>query len=402
MIRFGKRMCLVGSIIFLLCMVSGCAKGEITEMSDDSETGVTVASGVKEISVTPLNLTQYSLGYQEGTDDVQFCSYQRVAGYTENGLYFWANDQGMLLYFDYELGEYYPVCSKPDCAHVDDNCSAFFNSDRCDGVRYSRNYLQYYEGMLYIHGYDEDGVVSLYSITPDGSIFRKEMELYRVDISLDENGGFEYKNPEILIHRGYVYYINHMDEKECIRRAKLGASESEVVFYNSGQRANTYRMKGIGDYLFFQSGCFVDDEYVNINSGIWAYNIHTGEVQYVVDNAYAFYYIAGNELYYLQEQKLYCVDLLMQQTDVIIDQLPSGPLPFYIENDYIYVDCITEANVLFRYKREDLSLDTCSGTAIGSLSYLHDNLILGPSATNSMKQYERINEIMRLDELEWK
>lgn len=127
----------------------------------------------------------------------------------------------------------------------------------------------------------------------DGTSFEKYMTLYRLEVNDDETPGY----PEICIHRGYVYYVIPFQSTMKLQRMKLGSKEAETVYEMTGDRQNLYRIKAYGNHIFFQAGNFSADN-IDINASIFSYDIDTGKVEKVVENAVSYYGIGINRLYY--------------------------------------------------------------------------------------------------------
>lgn len=119
------------------------------------------------------------------------------------------------------------------------------------------------------------------------------MTLYRLEVNDDETPGY----PEICIHRGYVYYVIPFQSTMKLQRMKLGSKEAETVYEMTGDRQNLYRIKAYGNHIFFQAGNFLADN-IDINASIFSYDIDTGKVEKVVENAVSYYGIGINRLYY--------------------------------------------------------------------------------------------------------
>lgn len=247
-----------------------------------------------------LDLTKYSLEYQFATDDQPYFHWHYVAK-SEYGYYYFKNE--MLMFFDKKSGMEVPLCNKADCSHTynSDECNAHISSSTgMEKDNISTNYLHYYDGNLYMMGYDNEQYTCLYKISADGSIRERYMRLYKSDMfSSDGNSTTIHVNtPEWTIHRGYVYYIYRYESEQKIRRMKLGGTENEIVFASSGYRPTVYRMRAYGDYLFFQSGNYTDETCEYVSGGIYAYNTQTGESQLVKKDAISTFVIEGTTLFY--------------------------------------------------------------------------------------------------------
>ena len=258
----------------------------------------------------------------------------------ENGYYIWEEGRGRLMYFDTASKNYIPLCNKPNCTHNSEDCNAFFNSNGEEEIGYIKGhgYIQYYNGYVYIAGYDKEGYVYLYKVSPDGSTCEKYMTLYKADLSStnpeDDENVSQFTSPDLCIHRGYIYFFTNRESELKLHRIRLGEDDTEVVFENAGSRPSLYRMKAYGDYLFFQSGNFIDDGYIDIDAGIFALNINTAKVQMVKKDAISDYAISDNKLYYTTATGINCYSLEDQKDTEAVNTGVRGNVA--VNGDFIY------------------------------------------------------------------
>lgn len=161
-----------------------------------------------------------------------------------------------LYYIDKELQEATPLCNKPNCAHNNKECNAYFNlyeepsSNTC-------NIVQYYNDNLYvvIKNEDRNGEfigTSLYRVSNDGSE-RKEIMEFKEGIS------------HWLIHRGYFYFasVQYSDNAEdfsvydscSIKRLSINNMNSKAEeLFNSKDYCDylqsVKQFSAYGDYIF--------------------------------------------------------------------------------------------------------------------------------------------------------
>ena len=279
----------------------------------------------------PLDLENYSLDYELETDDQPFFFWSQVTK-SEYGYYF-SIDNNTMVFFDSKSQNIIPLCNKPECMHNNSKCNAYFGQDTLEETDFWLQQLQYYKGNIYLIGFDSEGYANLYKVSQDGSSCEKYMQLYKTDISSTAL-------PHFCIHRGYVYYIKEDEAIPKIRRIKLGDTETEIVFETSGIRPNLYRMLGYGDYIFFQSGNYIDETCVETQGGIYAYNIKTREVQLVKKDAIATYIIVNHTCFYKLGEDVRKFDLVTQKDEKIIDGAS-----FDISADEMYVYIFDESDL---------------------------------------------------------
>lgn len=286
-------------------------EGSINEVSSDTS--------ILDMEESLLNLDDYSLDYIFGTDSQPQYKWTSIAK-AESGYYYWSPQTQMLMYYDISSESGVPVCNKPNCTHMDEDCNAFFNANALSGLIYDRSYIQYYDGYVYVIGYNEEGYVYLYQVSADGSVCKEYMELFKADLtSPDDDTDSFWRAPYVCIHRGYVYFIDNRESVPKIRAAKLGSDDIQIVFENSGDRPNLYRMEAYGDYLFFQTGNFTNDDYVDIDAGIFALNVNTNEVSLVKKGAINSYVIYEDAIYYSTASGINCYLLKTGEDTTVID-----------------------------------------------------------------------------------
>lgn len=318
--RLFRGICIIATMSLLCgCTKNTTKKEEVLPEVDPSSALVMDGDEITNMSTNLPDTTNYSLDYVLETDDQPFYDYKACAESAE-GLYFWEDSQSFRLrFYDFASEKSVVLCNKPNCSHLTLECDALFKDVYTPEVEFTEDYIQYYDGKIYLRARTSEGYVNLYSVNKDGSELTLVMSLFRVDVTKgQEDGTAFYREPEMLIHRGYVYYINNMDEEIKICRTKLGSDSSEVIFQNDGIRPNTYRLKAVGDYLFFQSGNFVDENYIDITGGIFAYNINTGDTIRVND-VISTYEISNDILYYTCPGKIECLNLKTGETKLIKD-----------------------------------------------------------------------------------
>lgn len=200
---------------------------------------------------------------------------------------------GNIKFLDSKLENCVPLCSNPDCTHNTEECVSYFYRNDISLV----SQVYYYDGYIYEVGkktVENKGCdTNLYRLKDDGTSFEKYMTLYR----LEAGDGEVTPYPEVCIHRGYVYYVIPFQSTMKLQRMKLGSKEAETVYEMTGDRQNLYRIKAYGNHIFFQAGNFLADN-IDINASIFSYDIDTGKVEKVVENAVSYYGIGINRLYY--------------------------------------------------------------------------------------------------------
>ncbi len=227
-----KLLCVLTAGLFLL---SACGK---TEEEDTDGGAASVESDMVE----------------SDTVEADF-AYPYVAE-SENGYYYWERKSReqwypRLMFMDKESGRVVPLCSRPDCTHEGQECNAYFRDVNNNGDGVHKYYLQYYERNLYAVGLSEDAYVSLFRIKADGSAeWEISAKLYRTDYAATG----EWKTPEILIHDGYVYFVDRYQKVKKLERMPIGGGAPEILFEGDSDASavDIFRIKSNGGSLFFR------------------------------------------------------------------------------------------------------------------------------------------------------
>lgn len=358
---------IIGNATFIILLVSillclaGCNKQDGNEgAASNSSTG----ADEKVISIDTGK-------YNAETDAQSFFIWGSVAQ-TKNGFYFLTGQN--IMFFDATSKQIVPLCNRPNCSHdyrEAQDCNASLMGNDSIAMSYDTPTIQYHEGDLYISGCDHEGYDCIYKISQDGSTREKYMKLYRSGMTNTTTESYR-RYPSFLIHRGYVYYINEMEETQVIRRMKMGKDEAEVVYTPQGERATVYRMKAYGDYLVFQTGNFAEDM-INIEARICAYNVKTGELGTIVENVYNEYHIFDGKVYYTTQSEIRCYDMKTKE-DVAIIEGNNGYYNFCLDDTYIYT--FEDGGILRVYTHDGEIKCTVVDESVSTLYYVHEGYLL--------------------------
>lgn len=358
-------------IIVILC-TAGC--GSNKDKNDGTVVNNGVASNNGDISKTICIDTGK---YNAETDAQSFFIWGSVAQ-TKNGFYFF--DNCTIMFYDFASKQVVPLCNRPNCTHDVINspdCNAILNENDNIAMNYDTLAIQFYQGNLYISGCDKEGYDSIYKISQDGSTREQYMKLYRSGMTQTVNESYR-RSPTFCIHRGYVYYINEMEETQTIRRMEMGKDDTEIVYEPKGERATVYRMKAYGDYLVFQTGNFAEDM-INIDGRICAYNIKTGEIGTIINNVYNEYHVFNGKVYYTTATEIRCYDMETKE-DVAVIKGNADYYTFCIDEDYIYT--FQDGGTLRVYSHDGTLKCTVQDKRIHSLYYVNDGYLLGDTSTD--------------------
>ena len=345
-------------LIFLLSiMLAGCSQN--TESKTEVKVTSTATDKIEKpnkkkqtqetpMPVSKLDIENYNLDYKKKTDDQSFFSWNCVAK-TENGYYLWGKGVeyfNYLMFFDLKTQKTVPVCNLPNCNHLDNSCNAYYPLGESDMGFICKSGLWYYEDYIYMIGYDAEDYLSLYRTKLDGSSREKYMQLYRADTTsqgvIGSGESKQYTTPEVMIHRGYVYYINREEKNPKLRRIKLGGKQTEIlyetnniVYKTDGDKTELSYVRGYGDFVFFQRTSVFEEEYRELE-GLYAYNTQTAEITFVSNSINRDFDIFENEIYYSTGEELCKFSIQTQKEEKIMDY-PQGITNFSVDANYITI-----------------------------------------------------------------
>lgn len=323
------------SALAAVCLVlSGCGASRAESVSSvtpgrEAAVASAVDSDGKQSSEGSFRIAadDRDMVYQPETDGQPWYLWGRAAE-SDRGLYYVKNL--FLYFFDMQTGTSVPVCNRPDCSHTDFNCNASLTENMMGSA------LCYYDHSVYVCGMD-DSYMCLYRFAADGSGRQKVMKLYRYTPE-DRNtasGDNPVWAPNFILHRGYVYYYWREDETGSLYRQKIGSDTAETLYSPGGERPQVYRLEGIGRYIFFQAGNFLNDDGSELAISLMAYDTDTESVETVLSDVYNSYIVAGTELYYRKSGEIYHYSL-KDGTGGPLMQI-SDSADFSADADRIYV-----------------------------------------------------------------
>ena len=251
--------------------------------------------------------------------------------------------------------------------------------------------VYYYGGYIYKVGKErskEGCYVNLYRIREDGSEFEKYFTFYRAESFNDA------KIAKLCFHRGYLYYVIPSQSTMKLQRIKLGDNKSEIVYEMSGERQNLYRVRAYGNHIFFQAGNFVDDKMMEINAGIFEYDLTTDEVKTVLDGVIREYGIYGNNLYYDKDNCIYELNFSDMSSTKIIDNIGDKTDVIFGEDKIIiYGGSLVQ---IFEYDGKDVI--TIPADDITCIKGLSNNILFGEKRKSGKIAYYDLAS----DDKKWK
>lgn len=331
----------IGVFMGIVVSLTGCSKNKNQDREVVSDANINDQSK-QQVTEEKLDLENYNLDYVQDTDFQTYFQWSSMVK-AESGYYLWNEQKKQLVFFDIQSGKIVPVCNRPDCTHKDITCSADFSEDISREDSYSDTYLQYYEGYIYIVGIDTNDYVNLYKVSGDGSTREKYMQLYKADLSSEEGDNVaDFTQPEVCIHRGYVYFIDKKESMPSLRKMKLGTNDTEILYQTKEEHSEIYRMQACGDYLFFQAAHYKDEEYLEMEGGIYAYNTISDKMIFLKNDIVSAYYLNDEQLYYSTTKGIQKYDLKTLKDEIVVEAESEYPSDVYVDDKNIYKSDWTE------------------------------------------------------------
>ena len=210
---------------------------------------------------------------------------------TEDVIYYY-NWMKKRIYFSVDNGShFYPLCSKANCSHSDENCTASGNS------------LTYFEGSLYTIRFDsEANLFQLVRISPDGT----DQWVFRT-VPFPGGGSFKYD-----FHNGKAFIYYHPSLTYPLEEQKTRLFVIDLVSEEMTEPLTELLQYGesIQQFHFFQNTLAVEVSGVNIYTGIeqpriCCIDMNTWNYQEYVQGEYVYAnYIDDENLYFYKSSNL--------------------------------------------------------------------------------------------------
>lgn len=290
-------------------------------------------SSKSSTTIINANTDQGSKSYIENEDFQYYLDSFSSFIKAEKGYYFITDSK--LFFLDTKSKQAYPVCNKINCAHDDSNCMAYLSPlSFFHGMN-----VTYYDNAIYLLGYEKDGETLIhnymYQISLDDYKHRKAAYLFDSSIGA--------LSVLYMVHRGYVYYTydggNMKETTATLYRVKLGNTEqgsSEKVFEYSGIGANVFSLKAYGNYLFFKTASYENEQGNGYKTVLNCVNIHSLEKRQLTGDIYT-YLAEGGKVYYEPDEKtVMCLDFETGEETLFCNI--EGPCYLFADSNYIYLD----------------------------------------------------------------
>lgn len=244
---------------------------------------------------------------------------------TEQGFYLTVNDYAdtnvTLVYFDKASRKAIPLCNQPNCDH---------KSIHCDASMWGYTpQVYYYEGMLYLISYDDEGTY-LERMNPDGSGKQRIRTLY------NEKSVY----CQLIMHKDNFYYLYRNNIYA------LGFTEDvsqEKLLMEFPKAAGMNQLFAKGDYVYWAYAYPKDGETkASAESVAFRYHIPTGEIEELVRLPQWTYVniapLTDDDIYYYEVDKgLFCYHPSTGTSDVVYEEKGRVGLDVYSGGKGLYV-----------------------------------------------------------------
>lgn len=297
--------------------------------------GLTACSGsIEDAQTIEVNTAQNSEIYVEGEDyqtnwNDWNSGFAQLSATGEGGYYYYDLRGDSLLHFrDFASDTTVVLCNQPNCDHTGIDCNANITS-----LGAHVYYLFYYDGNIYLicdtAGLTQD--ICVYRVSADGSIRGKVGVFFSLSGESTIN---------CIVHRGYVYCAlnpgdpEHKDKLDIYRLALSGGEEAEIIHTFDSAYGPSVQMKAYGNNLYIRNQYYKEPA-SNETSEIYRYDIHTGELEFLLEYGGNPFIADDRYIYYSTDSQVLAFDLEAKESVVLIDE---GPMFLTLDGDKLYCD----------------------------------------------------------------
>lgn len=269
--------------------------------------------------------------------DAQTFTVVKSGAYTDKGFYAVNAGSGNIDFIDCANKKAAPLCSRPECKHNDDSCSAHFNN-LTDVIAY--------DGYIYAVAQSENDFMatSLYRLSPDGSEKVELRELFRTEEENDASCSYE-----LIIHRGCGYMVINWQEnnrsnkrKQSLYRIPLTGKERTELFSFEGYEPLIHILFADKNNVYFTASCYDEADYANITDHDYRLDIMTDEITEIKEpDGYSMLAGIDNRIYSMLRSddniKVFSMDESGNDAKEMYTYDNTMPLIFRDRN-YLYLD----------------------------------------------------------------
>ena len=329
--KYVKIICIV-CFLFMTACAPNIENEYLPESHSESEEkesqeNINIPNEYVELNEEILPLAQYKNTEFVMGEDYQYFFGGNVPIAASDKGYYYVTEYGYLCFIDKSTNANVYVCSKVNCTHSTEECSAYLA-----GVKPELN-IWFYQNYIYYVTYNGENLYSLHRVSENGEQKEKVTDLFRFgSVNISANG-------EVMLHRGNIYYsLDNMDGSCTLYMRNLQSPETEFEIYKESEGSgDIYRIRGYGEGVCFEAGHRTADGY---EGSLYYYNIAEQTVTEVYSGVYKNYIIADGVLIYSDEEQIWRIDLISGERSTFLEDGYSYGISY--DGEYVYLDNVNE------------------------------------------------------------
>lgn len=280
-----------------------------------------------------VNTEQASDTYIANEDYQNYLNLYSKAAKTEDGYYLISDNH--LYFLDKDTYHATIVCSKINCEHNDEGCSAFFSTFHFFPIQ-----LSYYNHALYLLGWETEG-----SNIHNNYIYQISLDNFKRKKAVYMNNTNGLSTPVFLLHRGYVYYTSGSSIMQkttaVLYRKPLGNTDKndagEKVFEITGYGANINDISAYGNSVFISASDYKNEKGDGYNTVVRCVDIHSLNIKNIMNSNKFAAYADCNYVYYENDETTVNRIDINTNEDTFFCNI-NGPCYISADSNYLYFD----------------------------------------------------------------
>ena len=256
---------------------------------------------------------------------------------TEDGYYY--ADGAHLYFFSPDTKQGGIVCSAANCDHNGEYCNGCLGSFG-NGMEFTPFGLEVYNNQLYkiVYNLSEITDYHVYSISLDGSKRTKLGYLYSQEE--DAQGGITWWYDWIMVDGYYYGPLNFEEGSPGLYKIRLDGEKTLVYDLSDRKKAGIHRLKGVGEFIYFEEYWRLDETDISYISNLSRYNTKTGETEVMYEGSMpGDYCVVDNDTIFCHNVKNKCffLDLNTGEETYVLEKFESIYAVSF-DGKYVYVD----------------------------------------------------------------
>lgn len=295
-----------------------------------------------------------------------------------------------LYYWDAEIKTGGIVCSAANCDHNGEYCNGYLGRYGQDGKNGFYNWdLEIFNNQLYKIGYTWGDVIDfdIYSISLDGSQRTKMGYVYSKE--REDDGGLTWWYDWVMINGYYYGPMSHVEEEAGLYKIRLDGEKEVVYDLSKKEKSGIHRIKGAGEYVYFEESWSVNEEYVY---NLVRYNTKTNETETIMENELLCDYVVVDDerlIYSDIKGDCYLLDWTTGEEQCLAEEI-EDIFALSFDGKYLFVHISGDSKDVLAYDLNGNLIDKIaynSGTVLfGDENYLFIESSFEPDS-NEYKEY---------------